>query len=260
VVIVRSSRHTPGLLGLSKGTLTAAILALTLAPLDASSPKTFQAATQADFLKGDVENLSIDSHGQLVLGPAIEPAEKRRRPRCGRWRPGPTGRCLSARATRARYASTRRERLGVLRQQRAREARARAGTQRWALRGDVARGPNLQSRSKRNSAPFFDPDEKYIWGSPSTSKERSVRRHGREGHRLQDRARRQRRAVLQDEGDARDGPRVRQGRQSPLGTESPGKVLRVDPEGKAFVLLDSAFQEIRALHFDDKGMRTSPPR
>src|SRR5215213_9057647 len=40
--------------------------------LHASSPKFFQAATQADFLKGDVENLSIDSRGQLVLGPATE--------------------------------------------------------------------------------------------------------------------------------------------------------------------------------------------
>ena len=30
------------------------------------------ATTQADFLKGDVENLTIDSNGQLTLGPAIE--------------------------------------------------------------------------------------------------------------------------------------------------------------------------------------------
>src|SRR3989442_885247 len=69
---VCSPRHTRNLPVLSKGAVAAAILALTLAPIDASSPKTFQAATQADFLKGDVENLSIDSHGQLVLGPAID--------------------------------------------------------------------------------------------------------------------------------------------------------------------------------------------
>src|SRR5438093_9783296 len=52
--------------------IAAAIVALSASAIYASSPKTFQAATQADFLKGDVENLSIDSHGQLVLGPAIE--------------------------------------------------------------------------------------------------------------------------------------------------------------------------------------------
>src|SRR5256885_1225020 len=40
--------------------------------LSASSPKFFQATTQADFLKGDVDNLSIDARGQLVLGPALD--------------------------------------------------------------------------------------------------------------------------------------------------------------------------------------------
>src|SRR2546425_6038966 len=49
-----------------------AIVALSASVMYASSPKFFQASTQADFLKGDVENLSIDSHGRLVLGPATE--------------------------------------------------------------------------------------------------------------------------------------------------------------------------------------------
>ena len=50
--------------------LTVAVLvALAALSLQASSPKFFQSATQGDFLKGDVENLSIDSHGQLTLGP-----------------------------------------------------------------------------------------------------------------------------------------------------------------------------------------------
>src|SRR5262249_44030227 len=38
-----------------------------------------------------------------------------------------------------------------------------------------------------------------------------------------------------------------------VGTGTPGKVLRIDAQGKAFVLLDSPFQEIRSLRFDDKG-------
>src|SRR5881396_3784619 len=69
---VRSPPHSRNLPALREGAVAAAILALTLAPIDASSPKFFQAATQTDFLKGDVENLSIDSHGQLTLGPATE--------------------------------------------------------------------------------------------------------------------------------------------------------------------------------------------
>src|SRR5687767_13787795 len=50
----------------------ASAAALTLTSLHASTPKFFQAQTQADFLRGDVENLAIDVNGQLVLGPATE--------------------------------------------------------------------------------------------------------------------------------------------------------------------------------------------
>ena len=102
---------------------------------------------------------------------------------------------------------------------------------------------------------FFDPDDKYIWALAVDAQGQRLRRHRREGRRLQDHARRQGRAVLQDEGDARDGAgaSTRAGNLL-VGTESPGQVLRVDADGKAFVLLDSPFQEIRALRFDDKGV------
>src|SRR4051812_48993434 len=49
----------------------AAALALAL-PLQASSAKFFQATTQTDFLKGELENLSVDSRGQLTLGQRTE--------------------------------------------------------------------------------------------------------------------------------------------------------------------------------------------
>jgi hypothetical protein len=42
------------------------------AALLASSPQFFEAATQADFLKGDVTDLSIDAQGRLELGFATE--------------------------------------------------------------------------------------------------------------------------------------------------------------------------------------------
>src|SRR4051794_17378520 len=69
---------TPSASRLAPGTTTArafaiaALAAFAAATVFASTPKFFQAATQADFLKGDVENLSIDTHGRLVLGPATE--------------------------------------------------------------------------------------------------------------------------------------------------------------------------------------------
>src|SRR5438128_1221489 len=119
---------------------TAALFAVALLPLEASSPKFFQVATQNDFLKGDVENLSIDNHGQLRLGPQTELVYE-------------------------------------------------------------------------TSAPF-------LWSMIAAHV--TALAFDKNGNLL-------------------------------AGTGTPGKVLRIDPEGKAFVLLDSPFQEIRTLRFDDKG-------
>src|SRR6185312_17532455 len=49
-----------------------ALVVLAISPLSASTPKFFTADTQGDFLKGDVDNLSIDASGELVLGPATD--------------------------------------------------------------------------------------------------------------------------------------------------------------------------------------------
>src|SRR6187401_1169447 len=57
---------------LKRHSLVAVALVCGAVSIQASSPKFFQAATQADFLKGEVENLSVDGRGQLVLGPATE--------------------------------------------------------------------------------------------------------------------------------------------------------------------------------------------
>ena len=52
--------------------VAAALVACAAGALRASSPKFFTAATQTDFLKGDLDNLSVDTRGQLTLGPAWE--------------------------------------------------------------------------------------------------------------------------------------------------------------------------------------------
>src|SRR5205807_989843 len=80
--VLRSSPNSPTTrllscsIGLRNSRIGWALTAVTVAALsltlDASTPKFFQADTQAAFLRGDVENLSIDVNGQLVLGPATE--------------------------------------------------------------------------------------------------------------------------------------------------------------------------------------------
>src|SRR5262245_35189232 len=56
----------------SSGAAAISVAALTVLSLPvAAAPGFWQAATQADFLRGDVENLSIDEHGRLMLGPEV---------------------------------------------------------------------------------------------------------------------------------------------------------------------------------------------
>src|SRR5262245_58630583 len=47
-----------------------AFVCVTTAVLTAASPTFWTVSSQADFLKGDVEDLSIDSDGRMFLGPA----------------------------------------------------------------------------------------------------------------------------------------------------------------------------------------------
>ena len=52
--------------------LTAAAVLAAAAVAHAALPTFWQVSTEAEFLQGDVENLSIDSYGRLTLGPATE--------------------------------------------------------------------------------------------------------------------------------------------------------------------------------------------
>src|SRR3954471_7398691 len=51
--------------------ITAIIASAIGAGLFASAPTFWTVSTQTDFLKGDVQNLSIDSDGRMFLGPAM---------------------------------------------------------------------------------------------------------------------------------------------------------------------------------------------
>src|SRR4029453_17405057 len=51
--------------------VSAVVLFACVMVVGAAVPTFWQVATQSDFLKGEVENLSIDSHGRLMLGPSV---------------------------------------------------------------------------------------------------------------------------------------------------------------------------------------------
>jgi hypothetical protein len=50
------------------------LIALGTCAAHAAGARFWQVSTQADFLGGEVENLSIDMHGRLLLGPRVTPS------------------------------------------------------------------------------------------------------------------------------------------------------------------------------------------
>jgi len=222
----------------------------------ASSPKFFQAATQADFLKGDVENLSIDTRGQLVLGPTTELVYETAAPFLWAIAPGPDNSVFVGTGNEGKVYRIGSDGKGALFYDSAElEVHALAST----ANGDLYVGTSPDGKVYKlnrdgQAAPFFDPDARYIWALAIDSKNNVYAATGDKG------------IVYKIAPDGKGAPffQTRATHATALafdsagnlmvGTESPGRIFRVDANGKGFLVLDSPFQEIRALRFDTKGM------
>jgi hypothetical protein len=233
----------------------AAIIALAMLPLSASSAKFFQVATQADFLKGDVESLSIDGHGQLTLGPATELVYETAAPFLWSLVAGPDGSLFAGTGNEGKVFKVDPQGKGSLFFDAAElEAHALAPAPDGGLYvGTSPDGKIYKVDRDGHASTFFDAGEKYIWSLAVDPKGTVYAATGEKG------------IVYKITPDGKGTPFYltkathatalafdRSGNLL-VGTGSPGKVLRVDAQGKAFVLLDSSFQEIRALRFDARG-------
>ena len=78
--------------------LGAALLLAVLSGSLSAGPGFWQAATQADFLRGEVEQLSIDEHGRLTLGPELTRVHDAAAPYVWTALAGPDGTLFLARA------------------------------------------------------------------------------------------------------------------------------------------------------------------
>jgi hypothetical protein len=224
--------------------------------LSASSPKFFQASTQADFLKGEVDNLSIDARGQLVLGPALDLVYETPAPFVWTIAAAPDGTFFLGTGNDGKVYRVGPDGKGSLFYSSAElEVHALAPAPNGALY--VATSPDGKiykvDRDGKGTT-FFAPDEKYIWALAVDSKGNLFAATGEKG------------VVYKIAPDGKGTPFYRtktthatalsfdKSGNLLIGTGTPGKVIRVDQEGKGFVLLDTTFQEIRGLRFDSKGM------
>ncbi|HEV2985092.1 MAG TPA: hypothetical protein VGX46_11910 [Vicinamibacterales bacterium] len=253
---MRTPREARGAPGTGKGTLAAAaLMALAALSLQASTPKFFQSATQGDFLKGDVENLSIDSHAQLTLGPATELVFETSAPFLWSMIAESDGSLFIGTGNEGKVFRVDPQGKGSLFFESTElEAHALAP----APNGGVYVGTSPDGRIykvNRNgtASTFFSSDDKYIWALAVDAKGNLFAGTGDKG------------IIYKIAPDGKGAPFYKTNATHATalafdkagnllaGTGSPGKVLRIDAEGKAFVLLDSPFQEIRALRFDEKG-------
>jgi hypothetical protein len=234
----------------------AALIALAAISLDASSPKFFQAATQTDFLKGEVENLSIDSQGELSLGPATDLVFETSAPFLWSMVAHPDGSLFIGTGNEGKVFKVDAQGKGSLFFDSAElEAHALAPAPNGGLYvGTSPDGRIYKVDRNGTGATFFSSDDKYIWALAVDAKGNVFAGTGDKG------------IVYKITPDGKGTPFYKTNATHAtalafdrngnllVGTGTPGKVLRVDADGKAFVLLDSPFQEIRALRFDDKGM------
>ena len=251
VTLEARTRATARVLGAAIGAI-----ALGVASMHASSSKFFQAAAQPDFLKGDVENLSIDSQGTLMLGPAAELVYETSAPFLWSVSAGSDGSLFVGTGNEGKVFRIDQQGKGsIFFDAPELEVHALAPAPNGGLY--VATSPDGRiykvDRDGKETV-FFDPDDKYIWSLAVDSKGNVFAGTGEQG-------------VIYKIAPDGKGSRFYETKATHatalafdkagnllVGTGSPGRVLRIDPNGKAFVLLDSPYDEVRALHFDEKGM------
>jgi hypothetical protein len=235
--------------------LGAAIVTVASFQLSAT-PGFWQAATQADFLRGDVENLSVDEHGRLMLGPATERVHETGSPFVWTMLPGDDGAVFLGTGNEGKVVRVDRNgNSSVVFDSGELEVHALAP----APDGDLYVGTSPDGRiyrvdSKGQSTTFFDPEDQYIWSLAVDNKGALYAATGDKG------------VVYRIPPDGKGAPFFETKTTHAItlafdpsgnlmvGTGAPGRVFRVDQTGRGFLVLDTPFQEVRALRFDSKGV------
>ncbi len=221
-----------------------------------AAPGFWQAATQADFLRGEVDQLSIDEHGRLTLGPELTKVHDASAPFVWTIAPGPDGSWFLGTGNDGKVIKVDRSGQGtVFYDSPEMEVHALAPAPNGGLY--VATSPDgriYRVDARGQATTFFDPDDRYIWslavdrdGSvfAGTGDKGTVYKITPDGKGAKFFASKSAHAVAL----AFD-----QNRQLLVGTGAPGRVFRVDAAGKGFLLLDTAYQEIHSIRVDPKGV------
>ncbi|HEY6507152.1 MAG TPA: hypothetical protein VIY56_04015 [Vicinamibacterales bacterium] len=223
--------------------------------LQAAVPTFWQVATETEFLRGDVDGLSIDSYGRLALGPVASTVYDSTAPFLWALAPGPDG---------GSFVGTGNEGQVLLVDAAGRgrvffdadelEVHALAPAPNGGLFvGTSPNGKVYRVDPSGTGTVFFDPPDPYIWSLTTDRTGNLFVATGDKGL-IYKIAPDGRGAVFYDTKAThalslafdRDGRLL-------AGTGTPGRVFQLDATGKPFVLYDSPYSEIRGLRVDAAG-------
>jgi hypothetical protein len=231
------------------GLLAASVL------LSASAPTFWTVSTQADFLKGDVENLSIDSEGRVFLGPATTQVAETSAPFLWTLLSGPDGTLWAGSGNEGQVLRIGRDgRTTTFFDAQEMEVHALAAAPNGGLFvGTSPDGKIYQVAADGTSKTFFDPDDKYIWALAAAADGSLYAATGEKGNIYRISA--DGKGALFYKTNTTNVVTLALDKAGNLlaGTESPGRIFRIDRDGKAFVLIDSPFKEIHAVRVAPDG-------
>ena len=231
----------------------AAAACLPVVVLHASSPVFWRVSTQAEFLAGEADRVSIDADGRLTLARDAELLHEATAPFL--WSLAPAGGALwigaggDGRVLRLASdgsAST----VFEAAEQNVHAVHAAGADE--ALVGTSPDGALFRVGNGRSER-VFDPDDRYIWALAADAAGNRFVATGDAGriYRLP----RDGAASLFYEADASHVLALAHDAEGNLlaGTGTPGQVLRIGGDGRGFVVLDSPYAEIRALRVAGDG-------
>jgi WD40 repeat protein len=218
-------------------------------------PVFWTTSSTASFLKGDVKNLSIDNHGRLMLGPAVDLVYESTAPFLWSLVTASDGSIYVGSGNEGKVFKIDPAGKGMVFFD-ANELEVHALA--ISPQGELFAGTSPEGRVYKidragAATPFFDPDDKYVWALAFDPQGNLYVGTGEKG------------IVYRVTPDGRDSIyyktmtthavalAVESTGDLLVGTESPGKLFRVDRNGKGFVLVESSFQEIHAIRLDDDG-------
>src|SRR5918993_4392632 len=223
--------------------------------VSAATPTFWTVGTQADFLEGDVQDLSIDSDGRMLLGPSASVVADTSAPFLWTLHASADGTLWAGSGNEGKVLRVGRDgKVTTFFDSGELEVHALAAAPKGGLYvGTSPDGKIYHVAADGTSRTFFDPDDKYIWALAAAPDGSLFAATGEKGNIYRIAA--DGKGALFYKTNTTNVVTLAVDKAGNLlaGTESPGRIFRIDKDAKAFVLVDSPFKEIHAVRIAPDG-------